>query len=178
MKKQLIFLGAVLVAWLPCVNATPINVTVSGGVSVVAAPKSDLGNFGDATVLSWLGSDISSYNTLTSSSLPAPTTILGQVGLSGGTSGNSITLNVTGFDFLFFHWGGQHGGWAQAFYVGSSAGSYTFDNSAIGTNPDVGGLSFYSFYGPTLRNIPDGGSTIMLFGVALSGLGMLVRRCK
>jgi hypothetical protein len=154
---------------------TPINITVSGGADVVAAPKSDLGDFGDATVLSWLTTDVANYNGLNSTTLPAPVAITGLTGVTGGAGGNSITLNVTGFDYLFFHWGGQGGGWAQAFYVGGSTGNFTFDNSAIGTGqgPSVGGLSFYSFYDPS---VPDGGSTVMMLGAALSGLGLAVRR--
>lgn len=175
---------AILLALIASANAVPINITTSGGANVIAAPKSDLANFGDATVLSWLTGDIITYNSLNSKSLPAPTTITGQIGLSGGTGGNSITVNVTGFDYLFFHWGGQGGGWAQAFYVGGSTGSFAFDNSAIGTGtgPSVGGLSFYSFYGPTPivthNSVPDGGSTIMMLGAALSGLSLVVRRLK
>lgn len=181
--KQIIsgfVMGSALLALLPSANAVPLNITVSGGASVVAAPKSDLGNFGDATVLNWLTSDVAAFNALTSATLPKPLSISGQTGLAGGTGGNSITLDVTGFDYLFFHWGGQLGGWAQAFYVGASTGSFTFDNTAIGVNPSVGGLSFYSFFGPTphRQTVPDAGSTVLLLGAALSGLGVVVRRCK
>src|SRR5882724_12748849 len=123
--KKIIFGLVLLAALLPLANAVPINITVSGGVDVVAAPKSDLGNFGDATVLSWLTGDITAYNAINGTSLPGPTTFGGMVGLTGGTGGNSITLDVSGFDYLFFHWGGQGGGWAQAFYVGGSAGSFS-----------------------------------------------------
>ena len=175
MKIRLTILS-VLAAAMSAAVATPINVTVSGGASVVAAPKSDLGDFGDATVLSWISSDIPAYNTLHSTSLPGATGVGALIGQTGGTGGTSITLDVTGYTYLFLHWGGQDGGWAQLFYVGNSAGTFSFDNSAIGQNPIVGGLSFFSFYGP--NTVPDGGSTLLLLGSALSGLGMVVRRFK
>lgn len=174
MKKilfSLLVLGAVTLA-----QAVPVNVTVSGGTTVVAAPASDLGDFGTTTVLNWLTSDIANYNSLTSSALPAPTTISsGLLNQTSGTGGTSINIDVTGFDYLFLHWGGKGGGWAQAFYVGGSSGDYTFDNSAIGTNPTVGGLSFYSYYGV---NVPDGASTVILLGSALIGMAAAVRLFK
>ena len=171
---------AILLALVASANATPINITTSGGADVTAALGSDLGNFSESTVLSWLTSDVITYNSLNSSSLPTPTTVAGQTGLTGGTGGNSISLNVTGYDYLFFHWGGQNSGWVQAFYVGGSTGDFSFNSSAIGTGsgPSVGGLSFYSFYGPTTNSVPDGGTTIMMLGATLSGLSLMVRRFK
>lgn len=178
--KSVLFVAVLLAipAFLPSVKAVPINITTSGGALVSAAPKSDLGDFGDATVLNWLTADVLSYNSITASSLGSPISVLGQIGQTSGTGGNSITLNVTGFSYLFLHWGGQGGGWAQAFYVGNSAGSFNFNNSLVGTgqNPSVGGLSFYSFYNS--NNVPDGGSTVMMLGAALSGLSLVVRRFK
>ncbi|HEX7652082.1 MAG TPA: VPDSG-CTERM sorting domain-containing protein [Verrucomicrobiae bacterium] len=154
--------------------ASPINVTVSGGANVVAAPATDLGNFGDSTVLSWMIADILSYNGLNNTSLGSPVAVAGSIGQTSGAGGTSISLDVTGVDYLFLHWGGQHGGWAQLFYLNGASGNLTFDNSAIGSNPSVGGLSFYSFY--TTTNVPDGGTTCLMLGTALFGLGLLRHR--
>jgi hypothetical protein len=178
MKNAALLLGLILLPLVATANSIPVNITVSGGALVVAAPKSDLGDFGDATVLNWLTGDVSSYNTLTSSSLPAPVSI-SQIGLTGGAGGNSIVLDLTGTaDYLFFHWGGQGGGWAQAFNIAGLTGDFTFDNSLIGTGqgPSVGGLSFYSLYGPT--SVPDGASTMLMLGAALSGIALIKRRIQ
>jgi hypothetical protein len=171
--------AVLLAAGLLTANAIPINITTSGGVDVVAAPSSDLGDFGNATVFAWLGNDITTYNSLNSTSLPGPTTVSGTAGLTGGVGGTSISLNVSGYDYLFFHWGGQGGGWAQAFYVGGSSGEFTFNSSLIANGdgpPAVGGLSFYSLYGP--QGVPDGGSTMLMLGAAFSSLGLVARRLK
>ncbi len=164
---------------------TPVNITVSGGTDVIAAPKSDLGDFGDPTVLSWLTTDVVNYNTINSTTYPAPVTVTGQIGQTSGAGGNNITLDLTGtYDYLFFHWGGQNGGWAQAFYIGGLTGDFSFDNSLIGTGqgPSVGGLSFFSYYGPgpvpTQNNAPDGGVTAAMLGMALTGFGLVARRIK
>ena len=143
-----------IVASTSAITVPLVDITVGGGVDVIAAPKSDLGNFGDGTVLSWLTTDVVNYNSINSTTLPAPVTVAGQIGQTGGAGGNSITLNLTGtFDYLFFHWGGQGGGWAQAFYIGGLTGQFSFDNTTIGTgqNPCVGGLSFFSILWPQQR---------------------------
>ena len=168
-----ITLGAILPLAQATPISTPLNITVSGIANAVAAPKSDLGNFGDATVLSWLTGDITAYNSLNGTAFGTPSSASSLIGLTSAAGGNSITLNVSDHDYLFLHWGGQNGGWAQAFYVGNLSGSFTFDNAPIGDNPQVGGLSFYSFY---TGSVPDGGSTALMLGLAFSGMGMA--RCR
>ncbi len=163
--------------------AIPINVTLSGGALAIAAPKADLGNFGDGSVLSWLTTDVVGYNSLRGTSLPAPTAVNDATGLDDGAGGNSITLDLTGsHDYLFLHWGGQNGGWGQAFYIAGLTGEFTFSNSTIDNgagNPAVGALSGFSFYNgdPAVppQSIPDGGTTALLLGAGLLGLG-IVRR--
>ena len=157
----------------------PINITVSGGADVVAAPKSDLGTFGDANVLTWMNKDIINYNSLNSASLPGAISSGGAALSSSGTGGNSVTIDVTGLGYLFLHWGGQGGGWAQLFYIGSATGNFTFDNSNIANSqPLVGGLSFARDYGIVNHTVPDGGSTMLLLGMTLSGLTLVARRLK
>jgi hypothetical protein len=45
--------------------------------------------------------------------------------------------------------------------------------NSIGSNPTVGGLSFYSYYGIT-TNVPDGASTVMRLGTAWLGMAAMV----
>ncbi|HEU6448546.1 MAG TPA: hypothetical protein VFV23_08930 [Verrucomicrobiae bacterium] len=146
---------------------------MSGGASVIAAPSSDLGNFGDATVYDWLIADVNSYNTLYGTTLPAPTgnvdgTPYQKTEVSGG---DSISLALDGnYDYVFLHWGGQGGGWAQAYYIGNLDGTFEFD-APPGGHPAVGGLSFYSFYGgKSCGNVPDGGNTAALLGLGCFAL--------
>lgn len=181
MKMKATFFAVLLFAALPLAQAVPVNITTSGGASTVAAPASDLGNFGDATVLNWIAADVATYNSLNSTTYGTPTSTGAQIGQTSGTGGNSILLDVTGFQYLFFHWGGSQlaqGGWAQLFYVGDASGSFNFDNSDITVNesPAAGGLSFYSLY--NTASVPDGGSTLLMLGAAVSGLSLTVRRFK
>ncbi len=184
MKFKNIFLSAVGLTIVTTASAipTPVNVTVSGGAIVVAS--SDLSDYGDSTVLAWTSTDIANYNTLAPASYPD-----GSVSRNSKTDvsngGDSIQLDLSGTDqYVFLHWGGKGGGWAQLFYVGGLSGDFTFNNSLIDNgagHPDVGGLSFYSYYDATTTtktSVPDGGSTMLMLGAALSGLGLIVRRVK
>jgi len=184
------FLGCVLVA-VPQAPANPINITVSGGVGVEAAPASDLGNFGDATVLNWLKNAVDIYNQGfldEADKLPANGIAAVATGLEDGAGGDSIFLDFTSgvYDYVFLHWGGKKGGWAQAFYIKGLTG-YTFDNSLIAAgagHPDVGGLSFYSFYDPPpspndpTNLVPDGGTTLLLLGATLCCVGLIRRKLR
>ena len=149
---------------------TPLDITFHAGALVVAAPKGDIGNVGDATVLAWITQDIHSYNALEGTSLADPIGTL----VNAGGSGNSFQLAITpNDDYLFLHWGGSGGGWIQAFYVGGLSGTFTFDNSAI---PGAGGLSGYRLYDAPPGDVPDGGITALLLGAALSALGLIRRK--
>lgn len=84
----------------------------------------------------------------------------------GGTDG-PLTLDVTGYAYLFNKYGGTAHVWVVA-----GLSSVTFDTQ-IGQG---GGLSHYSLYGTFKKDVPDGGATLMLLGGALVGLGALRRK--
>ena len=165
------------------------NITISGGSLVLRAPKSDIGDYGNLTVFNYIKNDVSLYNAPISGAklttpLPTPTALdsmgtpFAGVGSVAGNV-NKITLTLGNYDYLFLHWGGHGGGWEQLYYVGGLTGSYDFNQpTKSGDNSDtIGGLSFYSFYGPaTSRTVPDGGMTVLLLGAALSGLGLVSRK--
>jgi len=175
-------------------NAAPMipqadNITMKGGALVTASDA--LSNFGDGTVLTWLGNDVTAYNGLEHTSYPAPPAgakSAPPVKVDIGSSPSSIDLTLGGYDYVFLHWGGKGGGWAQAYYVGGLTGSYEFD--VPGTqHPEYGGLSSYSFYGPTPNNggggggggsggngTPDGGTTLVLLGASFFVVEALRRR--
>lgn len=160
---------------------TPLNITVQNGGLVAYSTLPS--NYGDATVFNWLAADVVNYNTLTGSSLVAPvagfnSAPLFKQNVNGGTS--LLSVNFTGSaSYIFLHWGGQAGP-SQAFYIGGFTGA--FDFNAPGQNPAVGGISFYSLYGPSttsnIPGVPDGGTTIALLGGALSLVGIMRRKLK
>jgi hypothetical protein len=159
-------------------GAIPVNVTMMNDLSVIAAPASALGNFGDSTVFNWLKADVTAYDTASGAAYPAPIanangSPLTKVETPSG--GSSITITVPSHEYVFLHWGGQNGGWAQAFYNPGSTLDYTF-TAPPGGSPSVGGLSFYSEYGPGGGgSVPDGGVSIMLLSATMGGM-FIVRR--
>ena len=167
-------MAAILVSSLTAgfATPTPLNITMSGGTMVIAAPKSDIGNYGDATVYSWLTADIAAYNSFTSSSLPTSVIDPFLTKISSGFLDGAENILLSGGDYIFLHWGGKSGGWEQAFYIAGLNGTFSF-TPPPGGHPAVGGLSFYSVYG---ANVPDGGTTAAMLGGALTMIGLIRRK--
>lgn len=96
--------------------------------------------------------------------LPGPATLA----LRG--TGTSVNLGTQGtYDYLFAHYGGPQGGFAEVWYVGNLSGVISI--------PDVGlghGLSGWALF-TTGGAVPDGGATVMLLGAALGALGIVQR---
>jgi hypothetical protein len=157
-------------------NADPINITVNAaGTALVSyVPFSDLGNNGDATVFTWLKTDVTAYNALEGASLPTPTAMD-----SNGTPfvkldrPPSTTITLGGYDYLVLHWGGQVGAF-QIYDVTGISGDFTVPSP--GGPPTIGGLSSYAFYGSGGNPVPDGGTTLVLLGLALVGLSVFRRK--
>ncbi len=159
-------------------GAIPVNVTMMDDMSVIAAPASQLGSFGDSTVFSWLKTDVAAFNTASGTAYPVPTanpdgSPLSKVNTTSG--GSSVTVTVPSQEYVVLHWGGQGGGWAQAFYNPGAAIDYTF-GAPPGGAPLVGGISFYSTYGPGGGSVPDGGASILLLGAAMGSLVLMRRK--
>jgi len=159
-------------------GAIPINITMIGSTPAVAAPASQLPNFGDSSVFSWLKADVAAFNAASGASYPVPTANLNgspllKVETASGPS--SIMLALPSNDYAFLHWGGKNGGWEQAYFNPGPAVNYTF-SAPPGGHPKVGGLSFYSTYGSASgggHSVPEGGVTIGLLGMAVGGLVLL-----
>jgi len=170
---------ALCLAAIPA-GAIPINITMIGNSSAIAAPASQLPNFGDAAVFNWLKADVAAFDAAFHTTYSAPTALssgapLAKVATPSG--GSAVTFTLPGNDYAFLHWGGKNGGWEQAFYNSSAAPvSYTF-SAPPGGNPTVGGISFYSTYGSAGHSgggsVPEGGVTIGLLGMAIGGLVLL-----
>ena len=177
-KIGLAMSGLALSAFSALASPTPVNITVDNGALAVDAPKGDNGvtDFGDGTVFTWLSTyDVPQYDTLASANLPPPITTGDQTAQMHNwteDSAGDATLDLSGTDdYIFLHWGGPGGGVFQAFYIAGLTGDYTFDNP---TGMGPGTLSFDNLYNGD--PVPDGGTTVFLLGLAISGLGLI--RCK
>jgi hypothetical protein len=95
----------------------------------------------------------------------APAVLTGHV---NGT-GTSINLGAGGtYQYLFAKYDGPNYG-SEVWYVGDLSGIITIPGEAGGY-----GLSGWTLFG-TAGSVPDGGTTVMLLGVALGAFGMARR---
>ena len=97
--------------------------------------------------------------------LPGPATLA----LRG--TGTSINLGTQGtYSYLFAHYGGPGGGFAEVWYVGDLSGSISIPSTGLGH-----GLSGWALFTAPSGGVPDGGVTAMLLGMALGVLGVVRR---
>jgi VPDSG-CTERM motif len=98
--------------------------------------------------------------------LPSPATLA----LRG--TGTTIDLGATAgvFDYLFAHYGGPGGGFAEVWYVGDLTGIITIPATGLGH-----GLSGWALFTAPGGAVPDGGATVMLLGAGLCVLGIARR---
>ena len=98
---------------------------------------------------------------------PLPQAVLG--GLVNGTS-TTINLGTQGtYTYLFAKYDGPNYG-SEVWYVGDLSGKITIPATAGGY-----GLSGWTLFGAGGQGVPDGGTTAMLLGAALSVLGLARR---
>jgi VPDSG-CTERM motif len=82
----------------------------------------------------------------------------------------TIDLGTQGtYDYLFAHYGGPGGGFAEVWYVGDLSGMITIPGNAFRH-----GLSGWALF-TTPTGVPDGGATVTLLGSALAALGVVRR---
>lgn len=164
--KQLILsasAGLAVLVIVPFAEAVPINLGQTTGSP--ASPSDELTR---------LDGQISSYNSANSASLPTGT-ITGDSGdVTTGSGGTSITVNVSGWDYIVLKWADTD----QYYYIGTTTGNYTFNSTVFNGNDQPQALSHYALFNPVSTSVPDGGSTALLLGAAMSGLGLVVRRIK
>jgi hypothetical protein len=184
MKKEMMVLVAVGACLLALsASANSINITMSlplnnssvlaTDVNAQAIPGSGLG---DATVLAWLQSDITQYNSNLGKNLAGPTTT--ETAWENLNAGPSITVEAG--DYLVLHYGKGQGGVGQggglvALYF-DAAGTYQVPDNGSGPNGN-GGISFARLWDHG-TSVPDGGSTLVLLGAALCGLSLFAGRFR
>jgi hypothetical protein len=137
-------------------------------------PFNDIGG-NTTSIFGWLQGEILSYNNhVTGANLPDPTT--GLTSFPDLTTGP--TIQVLAGDYIVEHYGvgpGGNpgtGGGLVAYYVDATQ-SYTVPNTGPGPN-GTGGISFVDVWDHV--SVPDGGTTVLLLGTALSGIGLLRRK--
>jgi hypothetical protein len=175
---------AVLVSNLssPPAWAAPINITIDAagnllnivGIAdgaqydaLVAPPPSnnpaDNLDFLDAMTGRWNGVPLAP-------AMPAA----GTLALDQGSLGGALSYTgPAGYQYVVFHWGqGQagQGGWWSAYYVDGESITFSAVPQVGGQN--VGGFSSARYFG----TVPDGGTTLMLLGAAMVGIGALRRK--
>jgi hypothetical protein len=98
--------------------------------------------------------------------LGAPGVNNGQVVISNGPSNAySVNLGLGGFNYLMVKWGQD----SEFYDVAGLTGTVSFSND-INQN----GISHYDIWGA--GKVPDGGTTVMLLGAAVTGLGLIRRK--
>lgn len=180
-KLLCLLLGGAAFTVAPRADAIPLNITNAGGSLVSDVSKGDLANNNISGHLSWLGSQVSGYNTITSSSLPAPT---GGVDASAGIGGS---INVSGYTYATLQYGKGPGGIGQGgsvvAYDLNGTTSFTFPQNGLGPN-GMGGLALIYLFGPIsealgpTQGVPDDGSTAFFLIVATLMATVLKRRLK
>jgi hypothetical protein len=98
--------------------------------------------------------------------LPGPATLA----LRG--TGTTVNLGPTAgvYDYLFAHYGGPGGGFAEVWYVGNLNGTISIPATGLGH-----GLSGWALFTAAGGAVPDGGTTAMLLGAAFGALGVVRR---
>ena len=118
---------------------------------------------------------ISSYNTAHPGS-PLPTPVNTGHFVGNGNNDQFASGGLSGFDYAVLHYGAGQGGTPGggiAVYFLDGASSFTFPSSGLGQN-GFGGFSSIVLYDGI--PVPDGGTTVLLLGTALSGLALARRR--
>lgn len=87
-------------------------------------------------------------------------------------TGTTVNLGPTAgvYDYLFAHYGGPGGGFAEVWYVGNLNGNISIPATGLGH-----GLSGWALFTAAGGAVPDGGTTAMLLGAALGTLGVVRR---
>jgi hypothetical protein len=90
-------------------------------------------------------------------------------------TGGNVNLGSTGYLYLLGKYDGQNYG-SVVWYVGGLTGTESIPLTAV--NGQYGLSHVYAFNGTGGTTVPDSGSTLMLLGTVLSGLGAARRFIK
>ena len=114
---------------------------------------------------------IGPHNILVTRSMNNFGSLPGPAALAQRGTGTTINLGTQGtYSYLFAHYGGPGGGFAEVWYVGDLSGTISIPATGLGH-----GLSGWALFTAPGGAVPDGGTTVMLLGTALGALGMVRR---
>ncbi|PYK10539.1 MAG: hypothetical protein DME65_09720 [Verrucomicrobia bacterium] len=115
---------------------------------------------------------IGPHNNLVRRSMNGFGPLPGPANLALRGTGTTVNLGPTAglYDYLFAHYGGPGGGFAEVWYVGNLNGSISIPATGLGH-----GLSGWALFTGPGGAVPDGGTTLMLLGAALSAVGVVRR---
>ena len=101
---------------------------------------------------------------------PAPLATL--AGYNNVSTGNAvINLGSTTYDWVLAKWGPD----SAAYWIGGLSGEITLTRDGTGYAARGHGLSGYTLFNPRTQ-VPDGGTSAILLGIGLFGVGLLKRR--
>lgn len=185
--RSLAILGLTLGLITGAASAAPILIAYTPAI------PNQPGDNGFSTLNDWTKLVVNTYNSNNGTTLPAPpdetakyvpgNAVPFNTPANGTFDGNtkSITLNVTGLNYILLSWGGGNnigtggnGTLELLYYINGQTGPWTFSNA-----PATGGLSSIHVYGgtpPNTTGVPDGGSTAVMLALGLVGLALGVRR--
>jgi hypothetical protein len=169
-----------IAAVLACVgfasaNANIINISMNPNTGLPAGDIDFglLGNNNPTTNFNALVTDVGLYETFFSTDLPDP--VFAGFANYENINGNPSPVDITGFDYAVLHYGKGRGGAGQGggivfYYLNGMTGNFLFPALGLGPNGFGGLSSIRLFGGGGGQQVPEGGATVMLLGVALCGL--------
>jgi len=197
-RSALAVVVAVVLSCFAQAKADTINITVDAagillnGSGVASNTQYESlnggqGNNNPGSNLSFLNGVINNWNGVPKSPLMGAAHLTGFAEASGFSGNPDRTFGFTGvtgnFDYVVLHFGngqagGSPGGWWQAFFIGGAdISTLTFSVPTV-NDASVGGISSARFFDDVGVKVPDGGMTLILLGVALSGLAFSRRFVK
>jgi hypothetical protein len=166
MKMKNVILGIITGAALlfaANVNAAIINLGQADGSPADAQSQLDRLNI-----------QINIYNAANNPDLAAAVLLGALTGQANGSGVLNINVDVTGWSYLVLKWANTD----QFYYLNGATGVVNFASTVFNGNGQPQGLSGYSLFNPGRTTVPDGGSSVLMLGAALSGLSLVVRRLK
>jgi protein with PEP-CTERM/exosortase system signal len=91
-------------------------------------------------------------------------------------TGTSVDLLGIGYQYLIAKYDAGHAG-VEVWDINGLTGTLTIPAFGLAANPKYG-LSGWALFNPGPTHVPDGGTTAMLLGAGLSGLGLVRRLVK
>jgi hypothetical protein len=106
---------------------------------------------------------------------PAGTAPLAVSGFKSGEDPSAVIhLGSTSYDWVLAKWGKD----SAVYYIGDMTGDVELTLGGTGWDKKRHGLSHYSLFNGKPPDVPDGGLTIGLLGMALGALGLATKKIR